>query len=537
MIRVARHQTFAYGIPAALAFLTPLFLVMASLLALWSMAVPSLDSSASLVGTIKALINDKYVMRAVGFTLTQAALSAMLSSLLAIPLARALATRSFPGKTAILSLFGAPFILPVIVAILGLLAIWGKNGPVHALVSGVGLSEFSIYGLSGILLAHVFFNLPLATRILLQGWLSIPSEQWRLTSQLGMTSGAIARHVEWPMLKERLPGTQAIVFLLCVTSFTVVLALGGGPKATTIELAIYQAIRYDFDLERAALLACLQICLCAGLALISRLVSQDHDTGESLGGTILRSDRTSRFSILSDAAVIALSLAFLALPLAAAFLRGLNGLIMNPIDLDALLPATLRSLAVAIGACLVMGLISLPLAQLSVHLTGKTRRLVELPGFAIMVAPPHRFGRRIVHPAKPAYSDRQACLTPHRAAQRLAGCSLCPHPVDTGNRSDQARLRQADSTSGNGSKNCNSARSLALDAQTHWAEPRHHRRVVHRRSWRHRPVRLTNRTNLATLSLSADGCLSHGSSLRLSFAADCDCFWLFYDFRQRIGWP
>ena len=69
------------------------------------------------------------------------------------------------------------------------------------------------------------------------------------------------------------------------------------PKATTIELAIYQAIRYDFDLERAALLACLQICLCAGLALISRLVSQDHDTGESLGGTILRSDRTSRFSI------------------------------------------------------------------------------------------------------------------------------------------------------------------------------------------------------------------------------------------------
>ena len=95
---------------------------------------------------------------------------------------------------------------------------------------------------------------------------------------------------------------------------------------------------------------------------------------------------------MSDAAVIALSLAFLALPLLAAFLRGLNGLIMNPIDLDALLPATLRSLAVAIGACLVMGLISLPLAQLSVHLTGKTRRLVELPGFAIMVAPPIALG-------------------------------------------------------------------------------------------------------------------------------------------------
>ena len=37
-------------------------------------------------------------MRAVRFTLMQAALSALLSTLLAIPLARALATRDFPGK-------------------------------------------------------------------------------------------------------------------------------------------------------------------------------------------------------------------------------------------------------------------------------------------------------------------------------------------------------------------------------------------------------------------------------------------------------
>ncbi|WP_319413602.1 thiamine/thiamine pyrophosphate ABC transporter permease ThiP [uncultured Cohaesibacter sp.] len=392
MINQARQQAFANGIPALLAFLAPIFLVLASLLALWSMATPSLDEAAGIGDLIKGLLGDVYLMRAVGFTLLQASLSALLSSLLAIPLARALATRSFPGKTLILSLFGAPFILPVIVAILGLLAIWGKNGPIDQLVTAAGVKGFSIYGLGGILLAHVFFNLPLATRILLQGWLAIPSEQWRLAGQLGMNSRSIARHMEWPMLRERLPGTLAIVFLLCATSFTVVLALGGGPKATTIELAIYQAIRYDFDLERAALLACLQILLCAGLALISRLITQDHDTGESLGGSIARSDRASRLARMTDWSIITVALGFMALPLFAAFLRGIYGLVMNPVDLQALLPAIARSVGVALGACLVMGLISLPLAQISIHLKGKSRRLVELPGFAIMVAPPIALG-------------------------------------------------------------------------------------------------------------------------------------------------
>ncbi|WP_319497852.1 thiamine/thiamine pyrophosphate ABC transporter permease ThiP [uncultured Cohaesibacter sp.] len=392
MLKLARRQLFAFGIPAAFAFLAPLILVLASLAALWSMATPDTGADAAGGGFPLAVFDDIYVRRAISFTLMQAALSAILSTLLALPLARALASRDFFGKTAILSLFGAPFILPVIVAILGLLAVWGKTGPVHGLVTSLGYGDFSIYGLSGILLAHVFFNLPLATRILLQGWLAIPPEQWRLATQLGMGSGAIARHIEWPMLKERLPGVFAIVFLLCATSFTVVLALGGGPKATTIELAIYQAIRYDFDLQRAALLAFLQILLCAGLALVSRLIARDHDTGESLGGSVPRGDRTSRLARIFDGAVITLTLVFLALPLLAAFIRGLHGLLAYDLEFSALLPATTRSIAVALGSCVVMGLISLPLAQLSIHLQGKTKRLVELPGFAIMVAPPIALG-------------------------------------------------------------------------------------------------------------------------------------------------
>ena len=51
-------------------------------------------------------------------------------------------------------------------------------------------------------LAHVFFNLPLVTRLALQGWLAIPPEQFRLAAQLGFGPRDTFRVVEAPMLRE-----------------------------------------------------------------------------------------------------------------------------------------------------------------------------------------------------------------------------------------------------------------------------------------------------------------------------------------------
>ena len=114
------------------------------------------------------------------FTLGQALISALLSVVLAVPVARALARRRFFGRSALITLLGAPFILPVIVAVLGLISVFGRNGIVSHLLISAGLEPVSIYGAHGVVLAHVFFNLPLATRLILQGWLAIPAERFRL---------------------------------------------------------------------------------------------------------------------------------------------------------------------------------------------------------------------------------------------------------------------------------------------------------------------------------------------------------------------
>src|SRR5690606_22086794 len=210
---------------------------------------------------------DAYIGRVARFTLMQAALSTLLSVLLAIPVARALARqRTFPGRVWIVRLSVVPLGLPALVAALGVVGIWGRQGVVNDLLRLAGLeSPVSVYGLAGILIAHVFFNLPLAARFMLAALDRIPPEYWLSSANLGMGGGAVFRLIEWPVIRRILPGIAGLVFMLCVASFTVVLTLGGGPAATTIEVAIYQALRFDFDPERAVLLSGLQIAVTAAL--------------------------------------------------------------------------------------------------------------------------------------------------------------------------------------------------------------------------------------------------------------------------------
>lgn len=114
-------------------------------------------------------------------------------------LARALYRRRFPGRLALLRLCAMTLILPVLVAVFGILSVYGRQGWLASLWQMLGLQwTFSPYGLQGILLAHVFFNLPMASRLLLQSLESIPGEQRQLAAQLGMRGWHFFRFVEWP---------------------------------------------------------------------------------------------------------------------------------------------------------------------------------------------------------------------------------------------------------------------------------------------------------------------------------------------------
>lgn len=318
---------------------------------------------------------DPYVLRVLNFTILQAGLSTAISIALGLPLARALARQQFAGRGLVVRLLNVPLALPAIVVIIGIVEIYGQRGWLGGL--------FEIYGLQGILLAHVFFNAPLAARLLLASFERIPPESWKLAAQLGFGSGAIWRCVEWPQVRGSLAGIALLIFLLCASSFAVVLTLGGGPNATTLEVAIYQALRADFDPARAASLALVQLALCVSLALLAQHWGGVMKGWPALGTAQRRFDGRDSLSRIADFALITLGLALLLPPLAALTVSGVANLDPGM----AFLPSLATSLMLGAASAALAFATVWPLAQMAAR-NGRWRRWAGLAVLASWIIPP-----------------------------------------------------------------------------------------------------------------------------------------------------
>ncbi len=341
---------------------------------------------------------DAYLGRVALFTLWQALLSTLLSVVPAIFVARALSRHPrFPGRQAILRLFALPLALPAIVVALGVLALYGRAGYLAPLLGWLSGGAWpGIYGLAGILVAHVFFNLPLATRFFLEALDTVPADQWRLASQLGMGPAASFRFVEWPRIRANLPATAGLVFMLCITSFAIVLTLGGGPAATTIEVAIYQSLRFDFEPARAVTLTLAQIALTvATLVVLTRLggnLRQDPGLPVAPRRHAVASPREA----LANAAVIAAATLFVIGPIAAVVASGLRSDLARLAGEASVQRATATSAMLAAGAALLAVALSFALVSarraLALRRGSGRRGLVEYAadtgaGFVLVIPP------------------------------------------------------------------------------------------------------------------------------------------------------
>ncbi len=323
-----------------------------------------------------------YIRRVLAFSLWQAILSALLSVIPAILVARAFfACPSFPLRSLLLRLFALPLVVPAVVAVMGVVSVYGSNG-------WIPLGK-SLYGLNGILLAHVFFNLPLAVRLLLPQWQAIPRHYWQLGDQLGMSAWQRFKHIEWPALREGLPGVLLLVFMLCLTSFAVVLTLGGGPASTTLEVAIYQSLRFDFDPVRAVVLALLQLSLCLLLAAFTLKLQRLPEVEVSLETTpTAEAAKPPPLQLL----LIAVASIFVLMPLLSMLLDALAGPASAVLGNPAVWRAVVNSVVIGLSAALLAVTAGWFLLRYSASLAAASRsrraKLVELAGSVVYVVPP-----------------------------------------------------------------------------------------------------------------------------------------------------
>lgn len=214
------------------------------------------------------LTQDTYFLERAWFTTWQAALSTVITLVLAMPVAWVIACHEFPGKGLFVAVITVPFVLPAIVVAVAFSALLGPEGVVNdALRQLAGADEPPIDVINtiwAILIAHVFYNVALAARIIGGAW---GNQDAKLTDAAEMLGAGRVRTffgVTLPLLRTPILAAASLVFLFCFTSFGVVLILGG-PAYSTIETEIYRETLFLFRLPVAATLGLVQLAATFGM--------------------------------------------------------------------------------------------------------------------------------------------------------------------------------------------------------------------------------------------------------------------------------
>ncbi len=224
------------------------------------------------LGGIIAAWRQPFVLDILLFTLALAGLSTLLTLLLGLPAAWVFARFDFPGKRVLRALTVVPFVLPTVVVGAAFLALLGPRSPLNTIGEGLFGASFPQVRLDGsvgaILVAHVFYNIAVVIRLVGGMWAHIDARSEEAARMLGAGPWRAFREVTWPLLRTAVISAASIVFLFTVTSFGVVLLLGG-PRNTTLEVEIYRQTAILLDLPTAAALTLLQMAGVFALLLAS----------------------------------------------------------------------------------------------------------------------------------------------------------------------------------------------------------------------------------------------------------------------------
>ena len=371
----------------------------------------ALFSAAGTPTTLRSI--GPYLTGVLGFSLAQATVSTLASLILGAALALALARRRFPGRDWLIAALGAAAVMPAIVVVFALLAVYGQGGWIAEALRALGFDpRVRIFGWPGILLAHVFLNAPFVARVYLDALAAVPAEQWRLAQILGFGPSQILRHLDWPVIKSELPGLASLIFLLCFTSFAIVLTLGGGSGRATLEVAIFQALRVDLDFARAAWLGLVQIAICTGVALVLQRVVARPPVGQTTRLPLPRPDAARPGLRLLDGAVLLVA-ALLLLPPLASLLTGVSHLaaVLDSDFLQALVTSLLIAAASATATCLMaLALATAARRERPVRQSPATAHIYDVVPALVLALPPFALTaglflivRRIVDPAAAGY--------------------------------------------------------------------------------------------------------------------------------------
>lgn len=226
-------------------------------LVVWPLA-SVLDRSLEGVGSerVTEVLRRDSFRRVLWFTFWQAAVSAGLTMIVGLPIARVLARYRFLGRGTIRAAAVVPFVLPTVVVAAAMQATFDRLR--------IDLDR----SLAAILAAHVFFNVAVVIRVVGGFWATLDDRPVQAARVLGASPWRAFRSITLPRLTPVMLGAGLLVFLFSFTSFGVILVLGG-PRRATIETEIYRYAIFRQEFDVSAILALIQIAVVAGLSMLA----------------------------------------------------------------------------------------------------------------------------------------------------------------------------------------------------------------------------------------------------------------------------
>ena len=250
------------------------------------------------VGALGDVVGSARQRGIIWFTLWQAAVSTVLTLVVALPGAAMVARFTGRRRRVFRALVTVPFVLPTIVV----------AGAFEGVFERFGLQEGDLrlrHTVWAILAAHVFFNYAVVVRVVGSYWAGLDGRVEDQAAVLGAPRWRTFLEVTLPRLRPAVASAAAIVFLFSFTSFGVVLVLGG-PRRATIETEIYRFAVTRSDLSGAAALAVVQLVAVLALVVVSTRLERRRPVTAVMARRAARSG--SRRLLIVNLAVMAVVL-------------------------------------------------------------------------------------------------------------------------------------------------------------------------------------------------------------------------------------
>ncbi|TQI74350.1 putative spermidine/putrescine transport system permease protein [Bosea sp. AK1] len=194
-----------------------------------------------------------------------AAVVTLLSLVVGVPAALALAKGQFSGKAALTSFFLAPLLLPTLITGLALLLFFS---PLKLTAT-----------LPGLVLGHMTVTVPFVIRMMTTALANLPDDIEAAAATLGATPWRVVRRVTLPLATPGLIACACLSFLLSFDE-TVISLFIAGPRASTLPVEMVRYVEGRTDPLIAALSVVLIVATLAVVLVVERLVGVARAVGK-----------------------------------------------------------------------------------------------------------------------------------------------------------------------------------------------------------------------------------------------------------------